>query len=122
MSEHSATEILEAMPASAFAACPRCGLRVVVSHNALLAHERACSPDSLDAAWAAAEASLPEGWWIDHLELSGMSVSFVDGSRDRLGWWEALAKGPKYVDAEGAGPTPAAALRALADRPRERTG
>jgi hypothetical protein len=67
--------------------------------------------DSLDAAWAAAEAALPEGW---HLSVLGGMV--------RTGF----ANGPTTAHAIGAttsqsavGDTPAAALQALAIRIKE---
>ena len=66
----------------------------------------------LDAAWAEAEAALPEGW-----VLQGITPSRAE--------WEALASswtaraGDKQDWQAGAGPTPAAALRALAAKLRE---
>lgn len=71
--------------------------------------------DSLDAALAEAVAALPEGW--------GISVSRQPGQSD----WSAMA-GPNTWDlyggseATGYGPTPAAALRALTAKLRERAG
>jgi hypothetical protein len=64
----------------------------------------------LDAAWAEAEAALPEGWRLavqrtdedfDTWAATGVSQAFFDGESDDA-----------YAD--GQGPTPAAALRALA--------
>lgn len=62
-------------------------------------------PDTLDAAWAAAEAALPPGW-----ELVGL-----------LRWrggWSAEAHGPKrrHVRMGDTQRTPAAALRSLAKK------
>ena len=75
--------------------------------------------DSLDAAWAEAEAALPEGWWIARIELSGMTTEDMGGHRGRLTWWEAWASGPKGKDAKGVADTPVAALRALVAKLRE---
>ena len=72
-------------------------------------------PTGLDAAWADLEAALPEGWVVD-----GVRLLYDDGVP--IGQWVARACLP-----EGAmhsqiplvadcGPTPAAALRALAAR------
>lgn len=69
--------------------------------------------DSLDAAWAEAEAALPEGHTMD-LVLE----NHVDGGR-------YLAWTMRHTDTaiiRGEGPTPAAALRALTARLRERAG
>lgn len=67
-------------------------------------------PDSLDAAWAEAEAALPpigEDEW-------GFAVSPVTMEGQRV--YRAVAWNVDRVD----GPTPAAALRALAAKLRER--
>jgi hypothetical protein len=64
---------------------------------------------ALDAAWAEAEAALPEGWHIDRLHRNG--------PKD----WTAYASEAPYLGLEmGAHNTPAAALRALAAKLRER--
>lgn len=68
------------------------------------------SPDSLDAAWAEAKAALPPGHTMD-LTLE----DHVDGGR-------FLAWTMRHTDSailRGEGPTPAAALRALAAKLRE---
>jgi len=90
--------------------------RVVVGR---LGDARFDGSDSLDAAWAEAEAAMPEGWWMARMELSGMTTEDMGGNRDRLTWWEAWARGPKDKDAKGVADTPAAALRALAAKLRE---
>lgn len=59
--------------------------------------------DTLDAAWKAVEAELPEGWRIERLDMG------VWGS-----WWAYAGRGPDRVHGEG--PTPTAALLALRDR------
>lgn len=64
----------------------------------------AAPPDSLDAAWTRVERALPEGWWLSNVDA-------------QPGGWFAVAvsaDGEEYE--EGDGPTPAAALNALADR------
>ena len=68
-------------------------------------------PDSLDSAWAEAEAALPEGW-----ELIGL-----DGipEQENGAQWEAKSSGPRS-DIDATGLTPAAALRALAAQLRKR--
>jgi hypothetical protein len=77
------------------------------------------SPDSLDAAWAEAEAALPEGWaidgvmrgdpgpWVASSTASVISAHIADDWR----WAESHH--------DGYGPTPAAALRDLAAKLRE---
>jgi hypothetical protein len=69
---------------------------------ALLAESTPAAPDEegLDAAWAAAEAALGEYWRVRSL------VEVKDG-------WEAVATDGNRI-AHVAGPTPLAALRALA--------
>lgn len=69
----------------------------------------------LDAAWAAAEAALPEGWRLT-----------LGRSDDDYATWSAIAVSPAFFEGEiaggwisGEGPTPAAALLALAARLRE---
>lgn len=73
--------------------------------------------DSLDAAWAEAEAALPEGWAID-----GLYRVVARTSLERE--WEVIVHEDDWQGDEdnhhGRGPTPAAALRALAARLRER--
>ena len=80
-------------------------------YMALQRHREAAIVDSLDAAWAAAEAALPEGWRMQAVYW------FVDDSE-----WVAVAYGPapEPVDADQAairhgGDTPTAALTSLAD-------
>lgn len=66
----------------------------------------------LDAAWAEAEAALPEGWYISEL-LAPLRIS---GSQ-----WSAIAAPPSVDGPEsvfGHGPTAAAALHALAAKLR----
>lgn len=101
-------------------------------------HEGCCAPDNLAAAWAEAEAALPEGMHVAHLSRAEDSASDPDPDRpghlrsrffyetDGPEVWEAMAanvpSSTEWVDqwAEfGYGPTPAAALRALAARLRE---
>jgi hypothetical protein len=76
------------------------------------------SPDSLDAAWVAAEAALPEGWVLDRLwdRLWDREV--------RAQWTARAVDGGLYTAFIESEPclTPAAALRALAAKLRERTG
>jgi hypothetical protein len=82
-------------------------LRPEAVHAAIDAAFAASLPGSLDAAWAEAEAALPDGWNVHGVERIG------------VGNWHAAAW--PLVDAvHGHGPTPAAALRALAERLRDR--
>jgi len=73
--------------------------------------------DSLDAAWAEAEAALPDGWAIlglDHTAM--MDQRWRAEAQSRIGpvvAWNRV----RTVSAEGL--TPAAALRALAAKLRE---
>lgn len=69
-------------------------------------------PDSIDAAWAAAEAALPEGWVIQSV------------LRCTPECWQAWAADPAEDASDpfvaiADGPTPAAALRSLAAKLRE---
>ena len=64
--------------------------------------------ESLDAAWAEAEGALPVGWALTHLMADPGS-----------GGWAAFAEPPTGYEQEGDGPTPAAALRALAAKLRD---
>ena len=91
-----------------------CGRSVLPENwsNHLLSQEgRHGAPESLDAAWAEAEAVLPErGWWLSL-------------SRDTAGPYRATATDLTFrrgLLAEEA-TTPAAALRALAAKLREVT-
>lgn len=70
---------------------------------------------SLDAAWAEAEAALPEGWFLVLSDDPRYSAEATrEGYHDpAIGW-----VGVQTRDATG--PTPAAALRALAATLRER--
>jgi len=66
-------------------------------------------PDSLDAAWAEAEAALPEGWQLRGVERQGVK-------------WLANADEPRgaaWNVAHAYAETPAAVLRALAAKLRE---
>jgi len=72
--------------------------------------------DSLDAAWAEAEAALPEGWRLD-----GLNPGIVSDRGVRTPGWVARAWGSGetiWVRAT----TPAAALRALAAKLQETAG
>jgi hypothetical protein len=69
--------------------------------------------ESLDDAWAEAEAALPEGWAWGHVQL----LVDDDGTNPE---WQALVGCPSTNETESAlGPSPAAALRALAEKLRE---
>jgi hypothetical protein len=71
-------------------------------------------PLTLDEAWAEAEAALPPRWVMWKLAPDAWKASVADIGVDRvLHSWEAQAAGPIGV-ARGHGPTPAAALHALA--------
>lgn len=87
-------------------------------------HEPACVLDcdcdrfrvegGLDAAWAEAEAALPEGWW-------GPSLGPEEAIKKAEAWrafaWDRPTQRGRLI--EGHGTTPAAALRALAEQLRE---
>ncbi len=74
------------------------------------------APDSLDAAWAEAEAALPEGWTLDALRRGGNGVwhAYADSNQHLGGPY----RGRPFADEAGA--THVAALRALAYRLRAR--
>jgi hypothetical protein len=68
--------------------------------------------DSLDAAWAEAEAALPEGWAFE--------LTYSEGNPVQSWAWlpgVEIVTGDDGIRAEGS--TPAAALRALAAKLRE---
>ena len=67
----------------------------------------------LDAAWAEAEAALPEGWYVG--VQTGHDAAYTAIAANMYWLTESLTG--TYCD----GDTPAAALRALAARLRERT-
>lgn len=85
------------------------GKSVVTVHGVSLRWHPA--PDSLDAAWAEAEAALSEGW-----TLGGVIHRAV--ARHPTWSAEASSLGEGALHAEG--DTPAAALRALTAKLRER--
>lgn len=66
--------------------------------------------DSLDAAWAEAEAALPEGW---HLRVEELAVGYIAEMT-----YPPRFEGGVFLRSEH--PTPAAALRALVRNLRER--
>ena len=68
--------------------------------------------DSLDAAWSEAEAALPEGWRL--------RVETGDSLDPKPYWALASLQFDKEGVVETGGSTPAAALRALAAKLRER--
>jgi hypothetical protein len=70
-------------------------------------------PGSLDAAWAEAEAALPEDWFGPLVFQEGDGGSYV--ARASAGGYR-LYDDPDF---EAGGPTPAAALHALAAKLRE---
>jgi hypothetical protein len=86
-------------------ACGECRIR-------FYPHDDVSRTAPLDAAWAAAEAALPEGWRFA-----------VQRTDEDFGTWAATGVSPAFFEgenddeyADGQGPTPAAALRALAAR------
>jgi hypothetical protein len=76
--------------------------------------------EGLDVAWREAEAALPEGWHVGEVKNTDYRVSTMgDGERWLVMAWE-FGDNPDYRTFESAyGPTPAAALRALAARLRD---
>jgi len=56
---------------------------------------------------------LPDGWQLDSLRCMSTGLNAEQRSTD----WCALAVGPNDQVAEGCGPTPMAALRALGEHP-----
>ena len=73
--------------------------------------------DTLDRAWIAAEASLPQGW-----QLMGLARGPREADPKIMGSsWVAWAKS-QGERLEGSGESPSQALNALAARLRERRG
>lgn len=85
--------------------CEDHGRDCVPNTERILAEIRA---DSLDAAWAEAEAALPDGWCLKlHSDVD------VDAT-DYLAIAQPNTEMPRDLHEWAPGPTPAAALRALA--------
>jgi hypothetical protein len=81
------------------------------------------APDSLDAAWAEAEAALPEGWWLHALDAWSFDDMAWRVEAASAGHQEPSDSWARYHAVRGPsvatyGPTPAAALRALAAKLR----
>lgn len=76
-------------------------------------------PDSLDAAWAEAEAALPEGWAFD---LSRAVRPPAEGAAPTYYATVSRPWTTGAIEFQVSGPTPAAALRALAAKLREAQG
>jgi hypothetical protein len=97
------------------AACPVDGLPAWAHDPAqAVMHEwRLSTPDSLDAAWAEAEAGLPE---TSVLSLEGPAEYHPRSYKAKAFKWGQDGDCSDY----GYGPTPAAALRALAAELRKR--
>ena len=93
----------EPNPESGFPTCSGCGAILTAADTARPVGQNVQDvQDALDEAWREAEAALPEGWVITDLVLVAL---------DGVTRWKAVAG-----RATGEGPTPAAALRALAAR------
>lgn len=116
------------------APCSRCKRPIPVGELILLPDFRTvCEPcndeivraestrDSIDAAWAACEATLPRGWGIDALTYMGVNGGPGDRPDYNAGgsWWQAgalLAGETEDRTSWAYGETPAQALRALAQK------
>lgn len=93
--------------------CPACG----VSRRQLVAmckDHLMFASDSLDAAWAEAEAALPDGWRIKEVRVHDLDDEWGAEAENMTGVGRY-----RWVEH---GPTPAAALRALTARLREARG
>jgi hypothetical protein len=73
------------------------------------------SDDSLDAAWAEAEAALPEYALLRVQRIPGWKFYEQEQCEARIEWWKGLDRPVESAF----GDTPAAALRALAAKLRE---
>lgn len=73
------------------------------------------APDSLDAAWAEAEAALPEGWHLCAVERHCHAGDETPGQ-----WYATAHDADRWESEEGWGDDQTAALRALATKLRER--
>ena len=86
-------------------------------------------PDSLDAAWAEAEAALPEGWLLvlnrhkDGTALASTRSTAYRAGKGEIGVLQRLAvlQGPFGGSADASGPTPVVALHALVAKLREKS-
>jgi hypothetical protein len=74
--------------------------------------------EGLDAAWAAAEAALPEGWTLDVGDSLGHPHGRFEASAEEGGY---VGPGRDRNGRAAYGETPAAALRGLTDRLRALT-
>jgi hypothetical protein len=84
-------------------------------------------PDSLDAAWAEAEAALPEGWTLSGVHRSGQRGQTKRQAYIAAAWGgrllgQSVAPSPEKGRRIAYADSPAAALRALAKRLREMVG
>ena len=85
--------------------------------------------DSLDAAWAEAEAALPEGWLLtlnrhkDGTALASTRSTAYRAGKGEIGVLQRLAvlQGPFGGSADASGPTPVVALHALVAKLREKS-
>jgi hypothetical protein len=96
-----------------------CADPLCVDSLAALARSESPSPEGLTEAWAEAEAALPEGWHWMGVDCRPDSALFLN-SQDESHRWRASIWHPNNGDKpiHGDGPTPAAALHALAARLR----
>lgn len=102
MTQETLRAAVEALPE------PTLGLKGGVSRAAVLA--LLATADRLDAAWAEAEAALPEGWYISNVRRRSLTGRYSASA--------TLAGSETGVNVSGFGPSPAAALTALAARLR----
>jgi hypothetical protein len=70
---------------------------------------------TVDAAWAEVEAALPDGWYVGNLS----NRPYINEPR-RVWLAQAYEPDERMAFTAGFGDTPAAALRALAEKLRER--
>ena len=91
-------------------ACQECRIKFVPI-TALAERGYRVSKGDLDTAWKATEAALPK-WW--HMGSLRAAVGFNGSVASTVGWTATAHYSLAQGDAEAYGPTPAAALHALA--------
>lgn len=94
--------------------CQFCGRMASITHAAdCIDPSFLADPDSLDAAWAEAEAALPRDWMLERIFALDVDAWAADAE-----WDGDEDEPPAVFQLQATGRTPAAALRALTEKLR----